>query len=141
MPRPVRVHMEGALYYVTTRASEGQVLFRHPKDYEAYREFLMTYRERYGFKLFAYVLLPTEIHLLVELAQDTTISTIMHAMNSRYTKHVAKRYQHTGHLFQERFHTTLVEKAPSALRLTGFLHKLPAWKGAAGDLREYPWSS
>ena len=141
MPRPVRVHVEGALDYVTSRASEDTVLFRDARDYEAYRKLLLSYQERYGFKLFAYVLLPDQLHLALELTNSATISAIMHAINSRYTKHMATRYGHTGHLFQERFHLTLIEKAPSLLRLTGFLHQLPQRKGVAGDLREYPWSS
>jgi REP element-mobilizing transposase RayT len=141
MPRPVRVHVEGALCYVTSRANEGGALFRDARDYEAYRKLLLSYQARYGFKLFAYVLLPDQLHLALELTNGVTISTIMHAINSRYTKHVAKRYGRTGHLFQERFHLTLIEKAPSLLRLTGFLHQLPQRKGAAADLREYPWSS
>ncbi len=141
MPRSIRVHLEGALYYVTSKANEGMVLFRDRRDYETYLELLKGYQEQYGFKLFAFVLLPEELHLCLELTNDTTISAIMHDIHSRYTKHVAKRYGHTGHLFQERFKLTLAEKAPSLLRLTAFLHRLPERIGAVGDARQYAWSS
>jgi len=141
MPRPIRVHLPGALYVVTSRAMEGSLLFRDAKDYETFLSFLQGYREQLGFKLFAYVLLPDYLQLCLELTGSTTVSEIMHDMNSRYTKYYTKRYGSTGHLFQERFKSTLMDKAPSALQLTALLHAQPRRLGLVADLRAYAWSS
>jgi len=40
MPRPLRVHVEGALYYVTSQAIAPFVLFKDARDYETYLELL-----------------------------------------------------------------------------------------------------
>ena len=142
MPRPLRVHLtEGALQYVTSRAVEGTPLFRSERDYETYLKLLKQYQAQYGFKLFAFVLLPDHLHLCLELTNGTTLSTIMHAINSRYTKYVAKRYGHSGHLFQERFRLTIVEKAPYLLHLIGYLHTHPVRSHLAADVTAYQWSS
>ncbi len=141
MPRPARVHVEGALCYVSSHAAEGRPLFRDGQDYETYVDLLNEARDRFGFRLFAYALLPNQLHLVLELSGEATISTIMHALNSRYTKSVRKRYGPTPHVFQERFRLTLVEKAPSLLRVTGCLHTLPTRCGAADDDLRYRWSS
>lgn len=141
MPRLPRICMDGALYYVTSRALEGRRLFRDERDYCVYQEFVRASQERLGFKLFAFVLLADQVHLCVELAHGVTISTVMHAINSRYTKHFGRRYGHAGHLFQERFKLTMVEKASSLLRLTGYVHTHPLRSGAAQDLRTFRWSS
>lgn len=141
MPRPARLHFPGALYVVTSRAMEGGLLFRDPKDYETFLDFLQGYRQQFGFKLFAYVLLPNYLQLCLELTGPTTISEIMHAVNSRYTKYYRKRYDHTGHLFQERFKSTLMEKAPSLLRISTYLHAYPRRSGLVSELGHYPWSS
>jgi REP element-mobilizing transposase RayT len=133
--------VEGALSYVTSRALEGATLFKDHSDYEAYLGFLKDYQERLGFKLFAFVLLPDQLHLCLEPAANATISSVMHALNSRYTKYFAKRYSHSGHVFQERFKLTLLEKAPSLLRVTGYLHTHPRRSGVATDLQGYRWSS
>ena len=45
-------------------------------------------------------------------------------MHSHYIKLYAKRHGATSHLF-ERFKSTVMEKAPSLLRITGYLHTLP----------------
>ncbi len=141
MPRPPRVHIEGALYYVTSRAIDGGVLFKDAEDYEAFLHLLCGYRAQYGFKLFGFVLLPDHVHLCLELKGPKTISSIMHALNSRYTKYFTKRHNHSGHVFLERFKSTILEKAPSLLRVTGYLHTHPLRSGLVNDLREYPWSS
>ena len=141
MPRPTRVHVDGALCLVTCRAMEGTILFQEPRDYETYLALLQEYRQRYGFKLFAYVLLPDHLALCVEPAGGTTVSTFMHALNSRYTKYVIKRHSRTGHVFQERFKLILIEKAPWLLRITGYLHTHPRRSGLTSDIEEYRWSS
>lgn len=141
MPRPLRVNLPGALYYVTSRAAFGRSLFKDVTDYEAYLEFLGGYQRQFGFKLFAYALLGDELHLLLELAPETSISAIMHALNSRYTKHVTGRYGHAEHVFQERFHMTVMEKAPSLLPLTIVVHRLPQEEGLVAEARAYRWSS
>src|SRR3989338_3921198 len=141
MPRPIRVHVEGALYYISCRAIEKTALFKDQADYEAYLQLLETYRSQFGFKLFAYALLPDQLHLCLELTNKATISTVMHAINSRYTKYYGKRYGHAGHLFQERFKATLMEKTPALLRLTGYLHTLPLRLGMVRELQAYRWSS
>ena len=141
MPRPLRIHLEGALYYVTCRAIEPNALFRDAKDYDAYLDLLKEYRAKYRCKLFAFVLLSDHLHLCLQPTSAAPISTIMHALNSRYTKYFNRRYGHAGHLFQERFKSTVLEKAPSLLRLTGYLHAHPLRHGVTDDLRGYRWSS
>ena len=141
MPRPTRVHVEGALCLVTCRAAEGTALFQRPQDYETYLQLLQEYRERYGFKLFAYTLLPDQVLLCVEPAAGTTVSTFMHALSSRYTKYLMKRHGRAGHVFQERFKLALLEKAPWLLRVTGYLHTHPRRSGLTRDFAEYRWCS
>lgn len=142
MPRPVRVHLTQALYYVTCKAAEGFHLFKDSTDYETYMDFLKNYREQFGFKLFAFCLLRDEVHLLIELTNDTTVSEIMHALNSRYTKHIIRRYEHMGHVFQERFRSTVIEKTPvSLLELTAVVHRLPVDTAITSDASAYRWSS
>jgi REP element-mobilizing transposase RayT len=126
---------------VTSRALEGTALFKDARDYETYLALLKAYQERFGFKLFAFVLLPDHLHLCLELPNGITISAIMHALNSRYTKYVTKRYGRIGHLLQDRFKLTVIEKAPSLLRVTGYLHTHPLLSRVADGLGGYRWSS
>lgn len=126
MPRPQRINLEGALTYVTCRGEPGLSLFRDGRDLETYLDLLSQYRSEHGFKLFAYSLSLKEVHLCLEAGAGATISRIMHDLNSRYTKLYGSRWQHSGHLFQGRFRSVVLEKEPYLLRLVHFIHAQPA---------------
>ena len=125
MPRPLRVHMEGALYYVTCRAEPGIPLFQDARDAETYLDLLSQYKNQHGFRVYAFALCSYELHLLLEAGAGATISQFMHALNSRYTKLYCKRYIHTGHLFQGRFRAVVAEREPCLLPLIRFVHGQP----------------
>lgn len=131
MPRPPRVHMPGALYYVTSRGMEGQPIFQDAKDYDTYLELLETYKQEHQCKLFAYALLPDRLHLCLEVTGEATVSALMHALNSRYTKYINKRYARSGHVFQSRFHAVVCEKDLYLLRVTRFIHAQSAERTSA----------
>ena len=119
MPRPPRIHIEEGLYFITTTGEHGRELFRDESDHEKYRGLLLKYKKQYKFILFAYILMPTYVHLLIELAPGTTISEIMHVINSTYTKYFNGRYERRGHLFQGRFGAVVVEKEKDLSESTG----------------------
>ncbi len=142
MPRAPRIYVEGALYnYVTAASAVDVPLFCDQRDYQTYLGYLKEYQARFGFKLYAFLLLPCQLQLCLEPMSDTTISTIVHALNSRYSKYATKHLGRSGHLFQGRFQSTLLEKETMLLPVTGFLHRYPQALGACDDARLYQWSS
>ena len=67
MPRPLRVHHEGAGYLVTSRARSQETLFKDEIDVRVYLTLLQDYRGRHGVTVFAYCLLPEEVRTRVWL--------------------------------------------------------------------------
>lgn len=148
MPRPPRIYLEKALYYVTSRGDHNQPIFKCAEDYGAFLDSLKKYKAQYKFKLFAYCLLAGHFHLLLELPmqkeeerQRGILSSIMHDINSSYTKYFNGRYNRKGHLFRERYKATLVEKEPYLLKLTAYIHLNPQKLNLSPDPRQYPYSS
>jgi REP element-mobilizing transposase RayT len=139
MPRAPRINIEGALYYITTRAIQGQSLFGDAEDYAAYIDLLARYKQQHQVKLFAFVLLPAHAHLLLETpAGGGSLSEVMHNITSAYTKYYNKKYNRQGHLFRGRYRATIVEKEPHLARLTRYIHRNPQHVGREAD---YPYSS
>jgi len=100
------------------------------------------YKEQYGIKIFAYSLMPSHLHLLMEVDEKNTISTVMHNLNSSYTKYFNGRYERGGHLFRERFKAALVEKDPKVLlNLTAYMHLNAKKLEIAAEAKTYPYSS
>lgn len=122
------------------RGNRGQKVFRRDRDYRLYLKFLEEYKDRYDFSLYAYVLMPTHIHLLVEV-REVSLSKIMQSLQFRYTRNYNLRYESWGHLFQGRYKAILCEKDTYLLELSAYIHLNPIRANLVRDPEEYPWSS
>ncbi|HTL70812.1 MAG TPA: transposase [Candidatus Eisenbacteria bacterium] len=131
MPRLPRIHVEGAIYYVTSKASETATIFKDKADYKMYLDLLTKYKSQHKFKLFAYSLQPDRLTLLIETSGASSISLIMHDLNSLYTKYYNGRYSRRGPLFESRFRSVLVEKAGYLLEMTRLIHDMPSEQSSA----------
>lgn len=141
MPRLPRIYFEGALYYVVAEADHNSELFKDNADYNAYLALINKYKTQYQFKLFSFVLMSNQINLLIEPLPETTISQIMHDLNSAYTKYFNGRYEKTGHLFKERFRAILIEKETYLAGVTRFMHLLPVDLHLVKEPGEHHWGS
>lgn len=141
MARLPRIYAERVLYYVTSKGGNNQHVFRVPQDYFEYIGLVSKYKEQYGFKLFAFALLPTHLHMLIELKNNIGVSNIMHDINSLYTKMFNSKYNSKGHLFEARFKTTLAEKGGNLLDLIRHIHLNPKREKIVYDPKDYPYSS
>ncbi len=61
MPREPRIYIEKVLYLVTAKGDEDRDLFSDSQDFNAYLKSLGEYKREYGFKLFAFALLPKSL--------------------------------------------------------------------------------
>jgi len=141
MPRLPRIYLQGALYYVVAEADHNHELFKDNADYNAYLVLVNKYKAQYQFKLFSFVLMSNQINLLIEPLPETTISQIMHDINSAYTKYFNGRYEKTGHLFRERFRAILIEKETYLAGVTRFMHLLPVDTHLVKQPGDHHWGS
>ena len=135
-----RVHFPGALYHVIARGNKGQKVFREDSDYHLYLRLLSDYKDRYGFLLHAYVLMPTHVHLLIEVG-EVPLSRMMQSLQFRYTRNYNLRHQSWGHLFQGRYKAILCEKDSYFLELSAYIHLNPVRSGFVKEPAQYKWSS
>lgn len=140
MARKPRIHYSGACYHVICRGNQGQRIFRDAADHQRYVQLLQAGRERYGFRLYAYVLMPNHIHHLIEVG-PTPLSKIMQNILFRYTRYWNRRYRKIGHLFQGRYKAILCEKESYLLELIRYIHLNPVRSRIIRDPSRYAWSS
>src|SRR3989304_4668226 len=139
MARRPRVHPPGGLYHVIARGNKGQKVFRQDQDYRLYLKFLEEYKERYNFLLYAYVLMPTHLHLLTEVGQ-VPLSGLMQRLQFRYTRNYNLRYRTWGHLFQGRYKAILCEKDSYLVELSAYIHLNLVRAGLVRHPMEYRWT-
>ncbi|MDQ6894878.1 MAG: transposase [Acidobacteriota bacterium] len=140
MPRRLRLEAEGCLYHVVARGNERRPVFLDDRDRNEYLRRLAGYRERFRFELLAYCLMRNHVHLAIRRG-GVTLGTIMHALQSSYTQWFNRRHERVGHLFQGRYHASLVDHDRYFLALLRYIHLNPVEAGICRDPERYKWSS
>ncbi len=140
MARKPRIEFPGGLYHIITRGNRREKVFLDDTDYKRYLDLLSHYHKRYNFLLYAYVLMPNHIHLLIE-QNETPISKIMQGINQSYTQYFNKRYKKVGHLFQGRYKALLCDKDGYLLAIIRYIHLNPVRARIVKMPEDYVWSS
>ena len=116
------------------------MIFRSDADRKYYLERLEQYRERYGFQVYAYVLMSNHVHLLLETGR-VRLSRIMQGLQLRYMGYFNKKYKKVGHLFQGRYKAILCNRDAYVMELVRYLHLNPERMHSPMDAGNYRWSS
>jgi REP element-mobilizing transposase RayT len=140
MARPPRLQASGTLHHVIARGNERREVFRDDRDREEYLERIAIYRGRFGFRLYAYCLMPNHVHLAVEQG-SAPLSSFLHALQGAYTQSFNRRYGRVGHLFQGRYKSFLVDSERYFLALIRYIHENPVKAAMVREPHAYPWSS
>lgn len=140
MARPLRVEYEGAFYHVTSRGNEKKEIFSNTDDYEKFKSYLWEAREKFGFKLHAYVLMINHFHLLIE-TPEANLNRLMHYLNGSYTGYYNRKNGRVGHLFQGRYKAILVDRDSYLVELSRYMHLNPVRAGMVEKPEDYQYSS
>lgn len=140
MARPLRIEYEGALYHVTSRGNERGKIFFTRTDYQKFREYLADLKVKFGLVIHCYVLITNHYHLLIE-TPDKNLCKIMHYLNSSYTTYINTKRKRSGHLFQGRYKSIVVDKESYLLELSRYMHLNPVRANIVNRPEEYPYSS
>lgn len=149
MARPLRIEFAGALYHLTGRGNAKQRLFADEADCARFVQLLSASLQRYDVALHAYVLMGNHYHLMAE-TRRVNLSRWMHWLSTAYTVYFNRRHRLTGHLFQGRYKSIVVEAEGYLLSLSRYLHLNPVRGKVLGRgdplerrqrLRAWRWSS
>lgn len=140
MARRLRLHAPGAFYHVTLRGNHQQPIFFRNDDRELMERVVADSLERLVAKVHAYCWMTNHVHLLVQVS-DAPLGRLMLRIASTYARTVQLRLQTTGHLFERRYHATLVDADTYLLTVLRYIHLNPVTAGLVSDPGAYPWSS
>lgn len=140
MGRAWRIEYDGALYHVLSRGNERNNIFRDDEDRRTFLDAIGEMAGRFGVDLFAYVLMDNHYHLLLRTNQ-ANLSKSMQWLGVTYTRRFNNRHCRSGHLFQGRFKSIIVENDVYLMQLSCYIHRNPLRAGMVSRLSDYPWSS
>lgn len=139
MPRKTRIQFPGAIYHVMCRGNNRETVLGSNNDKKLYLHLLDKYKQRYDFKIYAYCIMSNHVHLLIETG-TTPLSKIMQGIQQSYTQTYNKRYDRTGHVFQQRYKALLCDKESYLLQLVKYIHYNPV-EACIEEGLDYKWSS
>jgi putative transposase len=140
MPRRPRSEMEAGFYHVNARGNRRQPIYLAESDFEGFLACLERIVKRFKWACYAYCLLPNHYHLLVE-TRAPNLGAGMHGVNGPYAQSFNRRYGLGGRLFQDRFHSTVVETESHLVELTRYIALNPVRAGLCRHPAEWAWSS
>ena len=139
MPRGARKKSENGYYHVILRGIGKQILFEDDEDNERFLSTVQRYRLELGFELVAYCLMGNHVHLLLHDAKDQ-LNLIMKKIAGGNAYYFNRKYDRSGHLFQDRYGSEAVEDDAYLLTVIRYIHMNPEKAGIA-KAGDYRWSS
>ena len=140
MGRAWRIEYEGALYHILSRGNEQKEIFHDDQDRLRFLETIGEMSERYGTEIFAYVLMGNHYHFLLR-TNRANLSKAMQWLGVTYTRRFNIRHFRSGHLFQGRFKSIIVQNDAYLMQLSCYVHRNPLRAGIVERLADYRWSS
>ncbi len=140
MPRPKRIHYEGAVYHVTSRGNERRKIVMDDADRWMFARLLGEMIEENRVVCHAWVLMDNHYHLLLETPLANLPAAMKH-LNSIYTQRFNRKYHRVGHLFQGRYKALVVEKDAHLKELCRYVVLNPVRAHMVKRPRDWKWSS
>ena len=140
MARIARFAVPGLPHHVTQRGNRREPVFFGDDDYELYRDLLASQCRRQGVACWAYCLLPNHVHLILVPGREEALGRALGETHRRYTSVVNARLRVTGHLFQSRFGSVVMDE-DHLMAAARYVALNPVRAGLAARAEDWRWSS
>jgi REP element-mobilizing transposase RayT len=140
MARPLRFCAPGLSVHVYCRGNRKEPIFFSDKDRWVFLSKLRETLTKYNFVCHAFCLMPNHYHLYLKMRQPN-LSAGIHYLNSSFSNWLKAKHKITGHVFQGRFGSIIVDDSAYALFLSGYIHLNPVRAKICDLPEDFLWSS
>lgn len=141
MPRIARGLADNQIYHIINRGNRRESVYHDKYDYERFLKLLFDSKEKYNIKIYAYCLMPNHFHLVIYTKYSESLSKAMHWISSSYVRYYNKRYKISGHLWQGRYKSFIVQKESYLLTLLKYVEVNPKRAKIVKRCEDYKYSS
>jgi putative transposase len=120
MLRIARGLADNQIYHIINRGNRRETVFHDNYDYEKFLKLLIESKEKYAIKIYAY-----------------SLSQSMHWISSSYVRYYNKRYNISGHLWQGRYKSFIVQEDSYLLVLLKYVEANPKRAKIVKDCVDY----
>lgn len=140
MGRKPRKKSRSGIYHIMLRGVNRQTIFEDDEDRYRFLETIARFKAKSDFNIYSYCLMDNHIHLLIK-ENDDPVSKIIQRISASYVYWYNKKYERSGHLFQERFKSENVESISYFLTVLRYIHQNPMKAGVASHVLQARWTS
>jgi REP-associated tyrosine transposase len=140
MARELRPQFPGAHYHISSRGNRKGTIFVDDGDRSVFFSVLARTVKRYGWQVLAYCLMGTHYHLFLE-TPEANVGAGMQQLNGLYARNFNERWALSGHVFQGRYDSRLVQREGHFLFLFRYLARNPVEARLAKHPADWIWSS
>ena len=137
--RILRTSLRDGYFHVYSRGVGGMRVFMDDADRRTFLSIARTSIERHRWTCFAFVLLSTHYHAVLESTR-ANLSAGLHHLNGSYARYFNDRHKRFGHLFAERFSARVIEDEQYLYDACAYVVANPVAAGLCERAEEWPWS-
>jgi putative transposase len=138
MPRAPRIQTPG-LHHVTARGNNRAAIYREDDDRGLFMFFVHRTAAILDWQLLLWCLMTNHFHLLIETRTEN-LAQGMHRINSRFAHAVNERHTRTGHVFEQRYGSRVIESETQLENTARYIVNNPVVAGLCEDARDWPWT-
>jgi putative transposase len=140
MARIPRVVVPGYPHHVTQRGNRRQQTFFCDDDYRYYIQLMSEAVATSDTEIWAYCLMPNHVHLVMVPGDEDGLRSVLGEAHRHYTRYINFREGWRGHLWQERFHSFVMDEQ-YLLATVRYVERNPVAARLCRHPSEWPWSS
>ena len=140
MARLARIVIPGLPHHVTQRGNRREAIFFEDGDHEVYLDLLAEQARKAAVAVWAYCLMPNHVHLILKPAHSGDLGHAVGEAHRRYTNFINARGRWTGHLFQSRFASVVLDDL-HLIRAVRYVSLNPVRARLVARAEDWKWSS
>ncbi len=140
MARLARIVVPGYPHHVTQRGNRNMKVFFNNRDYAYYLGLLEEFCAKAGTEVLAYCLMPNHVHLVLTPSHEDGLRAALGETHRRYTRYINMREDWRGHLWQERFHSFVLDET-YLIACARYVELNPVRSKLVRSPEDWKWSS
>jgi putative transposase len=135
-----RIVVPGYPHHVTQRGNRRQQVFFCEGDHQLYKKLLANACKSAQCEIWAYCLMPNHVHLVVVPQSEDGLRKLFAEAHRRYTRFINEREEWRGHLWQERFHSFVMDEN-HLIAAVRYVEQNPVVARLCERAEDWRWSS
>ncbi len=127
--RKNRQLQQGAVYHVTARINNKEMLLESKQMKILFQKILVRAKKKYKFTIENFVIMGNHYHIIIRPMKNESLSCIMQWIMSVFAMNANKKLSRTGHLWGERFYSRILRTLYQYLIVKTYIDENPISAG------------